>query len=210
MQISNLIVNSVNSTSRLWRRPSGSTQLALGGAVMVFALAAASAWAEAPAGSSPAPMASQASAPGGSADGLPGGDTTFGADPDCWHCPRRPVYPIYVYPCPTPVPPPASGLPVPPGTTPRPTAVPLPSPTPGGVASTLSYDVCPQYAGEIPPAVLTNAVAAPWEIYGYGMLRNPNVPHHPLWNTYRKWLSVRNPSIPYSVCNPVVWKAGCP
>ena len=125
-------------------------------------------------------------------------------DPTCWSCPRG-IYPIFVYPCATPVGMPT--VPAPPGV---PTLAPRPTPTPGGMASTLTYRVCPQIAGKIPAAVEVHAVAAPWEVYGYGMLRNPNVPYHPMWNSYRTWLSLRNMSVPYSRCNSVVWKAGCP
>ncbi len=130
--------------------------------------------------------------------------TDGSADPMCWSCPRR-IYPILVYPCATPVGGPTVAAP--PGV---PTLAPPPTPTPGGVASTLTYRVCPQTTGKIPPAVEVHSVAAPWEVYGYGMLRNPNVPFHPMWNTHRTWLSLRNPNVPHSRCNPVVWKAGCP
>lgn len=143
---------------------------------------------------SPDPIA----APADGAGGVSGsGDA---ADSLCWRCPPG-IYPIivYPYPCATPV-----------GATGVPTLAPPPAPTPGGMASTLTYRACPQTTGKIPPAVEVHAVAAPWEIYGYGMLRNPNVPYHPMWNSYRTWLSIRNPNVPYSRCNPVVWSAGCP
>jgi len=123
---------------------------------------------------------------------------------------RYPRYPIIVpIRCATPYPP-SGGLPVPPGATPPATAVPLPSPTPGGGASAVTYRVCPQAVSEIPADLQARALAEPWTIYGYNMLANPNTRHHPLWNDYRKWLSVRNLSLPYSHCNPAVWKSGCP
>jgi len=121
--------------------------------------------------------------------------------------PRRPI--IVPIRCATPYPTPA-GLPLPPGVTPPPTAAPLPSPTPGGGASAATYRVCPQAAAEIPADLQARALAEPWTIYGYGLLANPNTRHHPLWNDYRKWLSVRTMSLPYGPCNPAVWKAGCP
>ena len=54
------------------------------------------------------------------------------------------------------------------------------------------------------------AVTEPWKFRGYGALRNPNVPYHPMFNTYRVWLSLENMNVPYHRCNPVVWKSGCP
>lgn len=134
----------------------------------------------------------------------PPADGAEDPDPECHSCPRHPII-VFPYPCATPVGGPT--VPVPPGV---PTLAPPPTPTPGGMASTLAYRVCPQTTGRIPPAVEVHAVAAPWEIYGYGMLRNPNTPYHPMWNSYRTWLSLRNPNVPHSRCNPVVWKAGCP
>ncbi len=129
-----------------------------------------------------------------------------------------PRYPRYPYPivsgCATPVaPPPPGGLPVPPGTTPRPSATPLPSPTPGGAAGgamATTYRVCPQVEEEIPDHVKQHALAQPWAIYGFGKLRNPNTPYHPLWNSYRRNLSLQRFNLPYSECNPAIWKAGCP
>jgi hypothetical protein len=106
---------------------------------------------------------------------------------------------------PTPVPPP-----VPPGVpTPVP-PTPIPSPTPGGAASAATYELCPQIASKVPAAVQQQALAAPWTIYGYNLRRNPNVPAHPMWNPLRTYLGLMNFNKPYSICNPVVWKAGCP
>lgn len=144
-----------------------------------------------------------------------------------------PCYPpcpgIIYYPsgCATPfapLPPETTPMPIPPGATPPappplPLSMPLvetlavqaiPSPTPGGAAQALEYKVCPQKAMDIPQVIQDQAMAEPWTIYGYGMKRNPNVPEHPLWNSYRHWLSTRNQNQPYSVCNPAIWKAGCP
>ena len=61
----------------------------------------------------------------------------------------------------------------------------------------------------MPAAVLADALAEPWTVHGYGICRNPNVPFHPLWNPLRAQLNLLNPNVPYGVCNPVVWKAGC-
>ena len=120
---------------------------------------------------------------------------------------------IYVWPyvmpwwCywPTPLPPSSPpGLPTPPPPTP------MPTPTPGGPGWGASYDVCPQIVNKVPKQVQDDALAQPWTIYGYGLRQNPNVPEHPLWNPLRTHLGIMNPNIPYHVCNPVVWKAGCP
>jgi hypothetical protein len=138
-----------------------------------------------------------------------------GAAPDCPGCPPAiiicPGCPPWPYPpcpgCPIILPcPPDPLMPPPPGV---PTPLPPPTPTPGP-ASGLTYKACPQIAGRIPPALEQMALADPWKFRGYGQLRNPNVPQHPLWNTYRTWLSLENMNVPYHRCNPVVWKAGCP
>ena len=139
---------------------------------------------------------------------------------------------IIVYPsgCATPIvppPPEVTPAPLPPGgpTPPAPPPIPLasggappvalqapgiPTPTPGGAAQGLEYKVCPQKERDIPKVIQDMAMAEPWTIYGYGMKRNPNVPYHPLFNTYRRWLSTSNQNMPYSICNPAIWKAGCP
>jgi hypothetical protein len=129
--------------------------------------------------------------------------------------PRIPYpYPFIPSGCATPIAPlPPGGLPVPPGVTPRPSPTSLPSPTPGGPAGgamSTTYRVCPQVEEEIPDHVKQHALAEPWSIYGFGKLRNPNTPYHPLWNSWRRNLSLRNFSQPFSVCNPAIWKAGCP
>lgn len=112
-----------------------------------------------------------------------------------------PIYPGWPFPCPpwpTMVPP--SGVPTP---------MPRPSPTPGP-ATGLNYRVCPQIVNRVPAAVQQDALATPWKIYGYGMLLNPSVPSHPVWNGYRTWLTLLDYGKPWHPCNPVVWKAGCP
>jgi hypothetical protein len=98
--------------------------------------------------------------------------------------------------------PPGLPTPVPP--------TPLPSPTPGGPGSGEKYEVCPQIVNKVPNQVQADALAQPWAVYGYGVRQNPNVPEHPLWNHYRTWLGIMNPNIPYNICTPVIWKAGCP
>ncbi len=147
----------------------------------------------------------------------------------------RPGQPCYPYPCPgypypnpcydpsfppfpqPPVPPPPGATAPPPGpTTPPgatavpPTPYPMPTPTPGGMASTLTYRVCPQVTGLIPQYIQDLAVSEPWRYYGYDLRQNPNVPYHPLWNTYRTWLSLRDSNQPYSACNLPQWRSGCP
>lgn len=107
-----------------------------------------------------------------------------------------PIHPIIIIPCATPLP---SGA----------TPVPRPTPTPGGGASSATYRVCPRMSTRIPAAIQAQALAEPWSIAGYGRLLNPNKPYHPLWNTYRSSLMLRNPNVPYSICNTAVWKAGC-
>jgi len=114
-------------------------------------------------------------------------------------CPACPPWYPYPNPC-DPAYPPIPGLPTP---------APRPTPTPGP-ASALTYNVCRQMTKLIPAQVQADALANPHLSYGYGLLRNPNVPYHPLWNTYRNWLTLRNPNVPWSRCNPAVWKAGCP
>lgn len=144
-----------------------------------------------------------------------------------------PGYPCHPYPCvgyPWPYPcydpnfPPFPELPVPPAGTPGatvvppapgatavpPTPYPVPSPTPGGQAQGLNYRVCPQVINQIPQHIQDLATSEPWRYYGYGIRRNPNTPYHPLWNTYRTWLSLRDTALPYSPCNLPQWKSGCP
>jgi hypothetical protein len=123
-------------------------------------------------------------------------------------CPGCPIYPGFpcnrcpiIFPCP-----PDPLLPPAPGMTPPP---PPPTPTPGP-AGLQTYRVCPQMTTAPPQAIQQMAIAEPYKFRGYGELRNPNVPYHPLFNTYRTWLSLTNFSVPYSRCNPAIWKAGCP
>lgn len=114
------------------------------------------------------------------------------------HPPGWPLFPCYgpgSMPWPTPV-----GAP---------TAQPRPSPTPGP-ATGLAYRACPQLGRKVPPMVQQQAVSEPWQLYGYGMLQNPNVPYHPIWNPYRTWLSLLDYGKPWNPCNPIVLKAGCP
>jgi hypothetical protein len=135
-------------------------------------------------------------------------------DPNCPTCPPHII--IICPTCPNPWPchgcpivlpcPPDPLLPPPPG---QPTPLPPPTPTPGP-ATGLQYRVCPQLTTTVPAALQQLALAEPWRFRGYGELRNPNVPYHPMWNTYRTWLSLENIGMPYSRCNPVKWKAGCP
>lgn len=152
--------------------------------------------------------------------------------PPCYPAPC--AYPCYPWPCVIfpypvrcydpnfpplpppgpPVPPPgataAAATPVPPGTSVPPTPFPVPSPTPGGMAATLTYRVCPQVTKRIPQYIQDLATTEPWRYYGFGERRNPSVPYHPLWNTYRTWLSLRDTGQPYSACNLPMWKSGCP
>jgi hypothetical protein len=141
--------------------------------------------------------------------------TGAGAEPACPGCPPIiiicPGCPPSPYPpcrgCPIVLPcPPDPLMPPPPGVPPPP---PPPTPTPGP-ATGLQYRVCPQVTGRIPQALEQMAVTEPWKFRGYGELRNPNVPYHPMFNTYRTWLSLENMNVPYHRCNPVVWKSGCP
>jgi hypothetical protein len=144
----------------------------------------------------------------------------------------RPGQPCYPYPCPgypypnpcydpnfppfpqPPVPPPpgatVASTPAPGGTPVPPTPFPMPSPTAGGIASTLTYRVCPQAVKLIPQNIQDLAVSEPWRYYGYDERQNPNTPYHPMWNSYRTWLSLRDNNQPYSSCNLPLWKSGCP
>ena len=131
--------------------------------------------------------------------------------PPCGGCPII----VYPYRCPPLLFAPDPNLPAPPPggqSTPMPTAtsVPVATPTPGGTASGLTYTVCPQMVKEIPADVQQKALAEPWRVYGYGRLRNPNVPYHPMWNTYRNHLTVRDFAKRYGRCNNIMWKASCP
>jgi len=90
-----------------------------------------------------------------------------------------------------------------------PAPAPRPTPTPGP-ATVLRYRVCPQIVNRVPQAVQQQALANPWQYYGYGMRQNPSVPYHPLWNPYRTWLAILDYGKPWSPCNPVVFKVGCP
>lgn len=152
----------------------------------------------------------------------PAGETISGSSPSqsvdwVWPVPRPGVRPIsgtvpYVWPYPypywctfpTPVAPP-----LPPGFPSPVPPTPVPSPTPGGPATAATYTVCPQIQSRVPNAVLQAALAEPWTVYGFNQLKNPGVPYHPMWNVLRTELNLLNPNVPYSVCNPVVWKAGC-
>lgn len=129
----------------------------------------------------------------------------------CWNCPPGIIIIGHPYPyyCRYPYYPP--GLPVP-GTTPAPTPtlVPMPTPTPGGAATSVTYTVCPQIANVVPAELQALALAEPWRFYGYNQLRNPSVPYHPVWNTLRTHLALRDFALPYSRCNTVTWKASCP
>jgi hypothetical protein len=90
---------------------------------------------------------------------------------------------------------------------PTPPPAPTPDPRPGAPGS-LVYQPCPKLTGRVPATVLQYAIANPHAIRGYGVLRNPNVPANP-WNAYRTWLSLVDWGKPWSVCNSVVWTAGC-
>jgi len=141
----------------------------------------------------------------------------------CYPCPGgypwpNPCYDPNYPPFPQPPAPPVPGAtaaatmpPPPPGATAvPPTPYPVPSPTPGGMAQTLTYRVCPQVTRLIPQYIQDLAVSEPWRYYGYGQLLNPNVHYHPMWNGYRTRLSLRDNSQPYSPCNLPLWKSGCP
>ena len=71
--------------------------------------------------------------------------------------------------------------------------------------------MCPQIEGLVPQDVIDAALADPDSVAGYGELMNPNLPFHPLTNTYRVWLSLRNLGVPYDpLNNTLIFKAGCP
>lgn len=141
----------------------------------------------------------------------------FPAEPFPRYCPHPCPRLIIRFPCGDPAAGFLPGEPVPPGlpnpgATAGPTATlrPMPSPTPGGAAAAQTYHVCPQLLKAIPQAVQDAALAEPWRVRGFNEKSNPNIPFHPLWNPYRTWLSLRDPRQPYSICNPPLWKAGCP
>jgi hypothetical protein len=62
----------------------------------------------------------------------------------------------------------------------------------------------------VPAAVISAALANPDQVGGWGKLRNPNIPHHPIYNPYRTCLVLRNPAVHWHPrFNPVIFAAGC-
>jgi len=86
--------------------------------------------------------------------------------------------------------------------TPVPTATLIPGFTP---------KVDPSISGKVPSAAVSYALANPAKVRGWGLLLNPAVPFHPLYNPHRTCLTLTNPGVPYApVFNDLVFKAGCP
>jgi len=71
--------------------------------------------------------------------------------------------------------------------------------------------VDPIISGTVPAPAIANALANPTKIGGWGLLMNPAVPYHPLYNPYWTCLTLTNPGVPYApVFNDLVFRAGCP
>ena len=89
-------------------------------------------------------------------------------------------------------------------TAPLPTAT--PTPTPWGAS--VDPRACPRLRA--PAQAIQAALANPAAVYGWQMLCNPNVPHHPVHNTRRIWLQLRDPNLAYHpVANDLVYGCGC-
>ncbi len=100
-------------------------------------------------------------------------------------------------------------------TAPLPTRTPSSPPTaiptvPGQPTPSLQPQVCDLIVGRVPAQVVSDALANPSRIQGYGQLQNPGVPEGP-WNQRRTRLSLQNIGLPYHpLFNGLVFKAGCP
>lgn len=120
----------------------------------------------------------------------------------------------------TAVTPPPTGTPPPPSppTATRPTAVPTatvrhglgPTATPTPAPAASSPQISPGLAGKVPPSVISQALAQPNRVGGWGEPMNPNKPVGPD-NPLRTCLTLRNPNQPYHpIFNGLVFKAHCP
>jgi hypothetical protein len=97
-----------------------------------------------------------------------------------------------------------------------PTATPVtPSPTPASTAVPtatpyLGPEACTYILARVPPAAVAEALAAPQEVGGWGMLCQPNLPPSP-WNVKRDRLALTRANSPYHPqFNPLVFKCQCP
>jgi hypothetical protein len=71
-------------------------------------------------------------------------------------------------------------------------------------------NVCGFIKGRVPASVISNALANPASVAGYGLTCNPNLPEGRN-NPVRSYLSLWNTNVPYNpLYNSVVWKCGCP
>jgi len=53
-------------------------------------------------------------------------------------------------------------------------------------------------------------MANPSRVYGWNLTRDPNVPYHPVYNPYRRCLSLRNPNLAFHpVFNDLVYTDRC-
>jgi hypothetical protein len=84
-------------------------------------------------------------------------------------------------------------------------------PTAPAEQPSLTPVVCDVIRGRVPDEAVEKAVEHPEEISGWGELANPNVPYHPVQNTYRTSLTLQNRNVPFHpLNNSLVYKAGCP
>lgn len=111
--------------------------------------------------------------------------------------------------CPLPSATPTSQVLPPTPTVPLPTDTPRPpvaSPTPNAPVAR----ACDYILSRVPPAVISRALANPWDVFGWMQPANPALPPSP-GNPLKTRLSMRNLGTPYHpLSNPVVFKVGCP
>ena len=95
---------------------------------------------------------------------------------------------------------------LPPTVTPRPTVTTPASPTPDAPVAR----ACDFILRRVPAAVISRALANPWDVFGWMQPANAGLPPGP-GNPPRTRLSLRNLGTPYHpLYNPVVFKVGCP
>lgn len=71
-------------------------------------------------------------------------------------------------------------------------------------------ELCPGVESNVPPDVLTSALADPNTVGGYCDLLNPSQPYHPTFNPRRARLTLQNVGAPFHPpFNSLVFKVGC-
>ncbi len=93
----------------------------------------------------------------------------------------------------------------PPGVTPGATSAPPAAPTLEPVIAR----ACARIRGKVPPAVINEALANPFQIEGFAQRQFPSLPPGPQ-NPRRLSLTLRNPGLAWdALFNPVIFKASC-